>query len=110
MSTIGIGNGSAAAQAVAATSSPMTKAQKETAEGNAAVQSFLNYMKETPAQRMEDAWLAAHGLTQKELDAMSPAQRLAVQKQMADDIKTEIEKKMGTASNSGASIGVTATS
>ncbi len=58
---------------------------------------FLAYMKETPAQRMVDSWLKAHGLDQKKLDAMKPEDRDAVMKQMKDDIeqqlKTQTEQK-----------------
>jgi hypothetical protein len=39
------------------------------------VQSFLDYMKETPAQRMEDAWLNAHHMTRKEFEALSPEKK-----------------------------------
>jgi len=58
---------------------------------------FLAYMKESPAQRMEDNWLKAHGLDEKKLAAMTPDQRAAVMKQMqteiADALKTQTEKK-----------------
>lgn len=56
-------------------------------------QYFLNYMKETPAQRMQDAWLAAHHLTREDLDAMPPDQRQAIEQQMANDIKNQVEKQ-----------------
>lgn len=56
-------------------------------------QAFLNYMKETPAQRLEDAWLASHHLTRKQLEAMSPAQRQAIEKQMAADIKEKLKQE-----------------
>src|SRR5277367_6125070 len=35
--------------------------------GNGVVQSFLDYMKESPAQRMIDAWLKAHDLSEQAL-------------------------------------------
>lgn len=65
---------------------------------------FLNYMKETPAQRMEDAWLAAHHLTAKDLAAMPPAQREAIMRQMADDIKKETEQKAAAKSKAKTNI------
>ena len=47
--------------------------------GSASVeQSFLDYMKESPAQRMIDAWLKAHGLSEQDLQNMPPAQREAI--------------------------------
>lgn len=60
--------------------------------GNAAEQAFLNYMKETPAQQMEDAWLKAHNLTRQQLAAMSPQQRDAIEKQMAADLKEKLKQ------------------
>lgn len=108
MSTQGIAGimGLGSTQSGAATSTNSSRTQQMADEGSAAAQTFLNYMKETPAQRMEDAWLAAHGLTRKELDAMTPAQRLAVEKKMEQDIKNEIMKKMqGASSGSAASLG-----
>ncbi len=61
-------------------------------QGNDAAQTFLDYMKELPAQRLEDSWLAAHHLTAKELAAMSPDQRKAIEQQMAADIKEQIKQ------------------
>lgn len=64
------------------------------------VQTFLNYMKETPAQQLEDAWLAGHHLTHKDLEKMSPEERAKIEKEMAADIKEKLkeqtEKKSGT--------------
>jgi len=60
------------------------------AKSHSVVDTFLDYMKESPAQRMEDSWLAAHGLTRQSLDAMPPDQREAVLKQMAKDIKDQV--------------------
>lgn len=61
---------------------------------SAPVKDFLDYMKKPPAQRMVDAWLKAHNLTEDDLKAMSPAQRDAIDKQMAADIKADMQKKM----------------
>ncbi len=60
--------------------------------GDTAKQIFLNYMKESPAERLEDAWLASHHLTRKDLEAMSPEKRQAIEKQMAQDIKNQIKQ------------------
>jgi hypothetical protein len=56
-------------------------------------QAFLNYMKETPAQQMEDAWLVSHHLTRKDLAAMSPDKREAIEKQMAEEIKQKVKQE-----------------
>ncbi|MDB5411193.1 MAG: hypothetical protein JWL84_6105 [Rhodospirillales bacterium] len=62
------------------------------ADGSDPAKVFLNYMKETPAQRIEDSWLASHHLTRKQLDAMPPAARQAIEKQMQAEIKEQIAR------------------
>jgi hypothetical protein len=59
-------------------------------------QEFLSYMKQTPAQRMQDNWLRQHGITKAQFDAMTPAQ----QKALIDQMKQEIEDKMKQAAQS----------
>ena len=71
------------------------------AANNTIEQQFFDYMKKTPAQRMVEAWLKAHHLTQKDLDAMPPEQRNAIMKQMADDIKTEMKRKAEAKATAG---------
>jgi len=61
--------------------------------GSAVEQAFLKYMKETPAQKLEDAWLKAHHLTREQLAAMPPAQREAIEKQMAADLKEKLKQQ-----------------
>jgi hypothetical protein len=56
------------------------------------VQEFRNYMKETPAQRLEDSWLAAHHLTRQQYEAMSPQERQAIQQQMASELKEQVKQ------------------
>jgi len=83
MSIQGIGN-SGASQAT-------PQSSQSTAQSNSdIITSFLNYMKESPAQRMEDSWLAAHHLTRQELAAMPPSKRDAILKEMAADLKQEM--------------------
>jgi hypothetical protein len=62
------------------------------AAGNAAVDEFLAYMKKSLAERMADAWLAAHGLDREKLKAMKPEQREAVLKQMAEELKQQLQQ------------------
>ena len=62
------------------------------AAGNSAVDEFLAYMKKTLAERMADAWLAAHGLDREKLKAMKPEQREAVLKQMAEELKQQLQQ------------------
>jgi gamma-glutamyl phosphate reductase len=51
-------------------------------------------MSEPPMQRMIDAWLKAHHLTEKELESLPPEKRDAILKQMAADIKNEMKRKI----------------
>jgi hypothetical protein len=60
--------------------------------GNSAVDEFLAYMKKSLAERMADAWLAAHGLDRDKLKAMKPEQRDAVLKQMAEELKQQLQQ------------------
>jgi hypothetical protein len=75
----------AAAQAAASIQSMTTSAGDP-------VQEFRNYMKETPAQRLEDSWLAAHHLTRQQYEAMSPQEREGIQKQMATELKEQVKQ------------------
>jgi hypothetical protein len=59
---------------------------------NAAVDEFLAYMKKSLAERMADAWLAAHGLDRDKLKAMKPEDREAVLKQMAEELKQQLQE------------------
>lgn len=67
------------------------------AGGDAAVDEFLAYMKKSLAERMADAWLAAHGLDREKLKAMKPADREAVLKQMAEELKQQLQEATRTA-------------
>lgn len=58
-----------------------------------AVKSFLDYMKKSPAQRLRDAWLSAHHLTEDQLKGMTASQREAIEKQMANDIKAQMQQQ-----------------
>ena len=57
-----------------------------------AVDDFLAYMKKSLAERMADAWLAAHGLDRDKLKAMKPEERDAVLKQMAEELKQQLQQ------------------
>lgn len=53
---------------------------------------FLAYMEKSPAERMRDTWLKAHGLSEDDLKAMAPAEREAVEQQIAADIKAQMQE------------------
>jgi len=73
-------------------------------EDTSVEQQFLDYMKKSPAQKMIDAWLKAHHLTEKDLDEMTPEKREATLQQMASDIKNEMKQKIGANLDSKAGV------
>jgi hypothetical protein len=68
-------------------------ASSSSTASDTAEQKFLNFMKETPAQQLEDQWLAAHHLTRKDLEAMPAKQREAILKQMEAEIKQQLKQQ-----------------
>ena len=65
---------------------------KDKSGDSQAVDDFLAYMKKSLAERMADAWLASHGLDRAKLKAMPPQEREAVLKQMAEELKQQLQQ------------------
>lgn len=84
-------NSGLSSQTNAATPSPAQDAQQTSKD---AADWFLTFMRESPAQQMEDEWLKQHGLTRAQLDSMPTAQREAIIKQMQQDIKKKMEQEL----------------
>lgn len=59
---------------------------------SSAVQDFLSYAKETPAQRLSDSILKSMGLTEQDLQNMSPQKRAAVEKTIEQKLKQQAEQ------------------
>jgi hypothetical protein len=57
---------------------------------------FLEYMKKTPAERMQEAWLKAHGITKEEFEAMPPEEKQAITDQMKQEIEDKLQKQAET--------------
>jgi hypothetical protein len=55
-----------------------------------AVKEFQDYMKMTPGERMQYAWLKQHGISKEEFDAMPADEKQKLMEQM----KREIEEKI----------------
>lgn len=66
---------------------------------------FRDYMKMTPAERMAENWLKAHGLSKEKLEAMSPEEREAILKQMKQEIEDQLKQQ---ANQKGQVVDVTA--
>jgi hypothetical protein len=94
------------------TTASLTMSQSEVRESKAssaeAVDDFLAYMKKSLAERMADAWLAAHGLDRDKLKAMKPEERDAVLKQMAAELKQQLQQATEAAKAGRHKTGVTA--
>jgi hypothetical protein len=56
-------------------------------------ETFLSYMKKSPAERWVESWLAARGLTKEEFDALPPDRHEALAKEMAEDLKKAAHQK-----------------
>jgi hypothetical protein len=71
-------------------------AQQKVGAGKAqsSEETFLSYMKKSPAERWIESWLAARGLTEHEFDALPPDQHEALAKEMAEDLKKAAQQKL----------------
>ncbi|MBI1363459.1 MAG: hypothetical protein GC134_05700 [Proteobacteria bacterium] len=74
---------------------PERKTQEETpyTGSSSAITAFLEYTHETPEERMVNAWLAAHGISKEEFEAMSPDEQQALLDQMRAELKDKMEAK-----------------
>jgi mevalonate kinase len=60
--------------------------------GDSVVQDFLNYAKMDPIQRLRANILKSMGLTQDDLNKMTPAQQQAVEQKIEQLVKEELQK------------------
>ena len=58
------------------------------------MQEFTDYMKQTPAQRMQASWLAQHGITKEQFDALPAEEKQKLLAQMKQEIETKIKQSM----------------
>lgn len=95
-SYVGLAAGAFTSGAAAPKAASGSGAAQSSTDGSGSALDFLvNYLKESPAKRMEDAWLAKHHLTEQQLAAMPPAQQDALRKQMAEEIKKKLQETAG---------------
>lgn len=67
----------------------------ETDGESGAVKDFLDYMKKTPEERLRDKILKALGVTEEDLQNMSPDERLGIENKIRDIIKETIVNAEG---------------
>src|SRR5262249_17035508 len=79
---------------------PLKTSQKDSSKSLSAVaasqgpeQQVLDYMHKPLAERIRASWLAAHHLTEDDLKSMSASEREAIEKQMAADIKAQMQQQ-----------------
>jgi hypothetical protein len=60
--------------------------------GDEALQEFMSYAKETPAQRMFDNFLQSQNISKQQYDAMTPAQK----QKLVDAFEAQLKEKLGT--------------
>jgi hypothetical protein len=77
-------------------------------DASSAAQWFTNYMSETPAQHMRDSILKSMGLTQDDLDKMSPEKRKAVEDEIAKRLKDQALQQTNNQKKTGVLVDVTA--
>jgi hypothetical protein len=75
---------------------------------SSALQWFTNYMSETPAQHMRDSILKSLGLTQADLDKMTPEKRQAVEDEITKRLKDQALNQTGGNKKPGALVDVSA--
>jgi hypothetical protein len=63
---------------------------------SSAADTFMAYMKKSPAERMIENWLKAHGLDEEKLKAMSPEERDSIMKQMKQEIEDQLKQQAET--------------
>jgi hypothetical protein len=68
------------------------------------IQQFEAYIKESPAARMEDDWLRAHGITKEQFDHMSADQKQKITDEMKQDIERKLKEKMQDAATAAVTL------
>ncbi len=54
---------------------------------------FLDYMKKTPLERMQQDWMNSHGITKEKWDKMTDDERKAVVDKMTAEIKEKMREE-----------------
>jgi hypothetical protein len=68
-------------------------AEKMKQKGKDTIEGFLNHMKKSPAERLEEEWLKSHGYTKEKLAGMTEKERAAVFERMKRDITERLKQK-----------------
>ena len=80
----------------ATTTAPALTGSK-TSANKSVEDSFLEFVKQSPAERLRAAMLKELGLTEESLAAMSPGERLAIEEKIKDRLKEKMGLPKGSA-------------
>ena len=59
-----------------------------------AMQEFKDYMNQTPAERLQYQWLAQHGITKEQFDALPPEEKQKLLAQMKQELEQKIKQNV----------------
>jgi predicted flavoprotein YhiN len=85
-----VSGGVSAAQS--ASTAPKSEATVASVAEKSPAQEFLDYMKKTPEERMQEAWLRAHGIDPEDFEAMPPEKKQALMDEMKEDIEAKLKE------------------
>jgi hypothetical protein len=100
----GLMNSSGALSVVAmADHSAAQAADADEADGKSAVDAFREYMDMTPEERLFVSMLAKHGYTKEQYEALPEDEKLKLEKQIQEEIRTQHEQKITMGKSAGTS-------
>ena len=79
-----------------ATSSFANSFLQATSDSENGLDEFMQYAKETPAQRMFDSWLGGQNISMKQFQAMSPDAQQKLVQEFDLQLKEKLQSEMGT--------------
>ena len=87
-----------------AQASSQTGLDKADSSGDSGLEQFLQYAKETPAQRMFDSWLSSQHITMDQCNAMSTSAKEKLTQQFDQYLKETLQGNVAGTSNASAAV------
>jgi len=75
----------------ASSSTSSSASTSSMSSGDKALQEFMRYAKETPAERMFDSWLSSQNISEKQYNAMTPAQQQALHQKFEQQLEQKLK-------------------
>jgi hypothetical protein len=95
ISSAGFGSSLTSGLTLGSGSSASASSSAASQSDDSVVQDFLDYAKMTPAERMKANILKSLGLTEQQYDALSPAQKQAIDQKITEIMKQQLEQNAG---------------